>query len=142
MLEEATGGNGFRRVNGILADVDMLDDALLINDECRTLSQFVAGATHHFLANGHPVLSENLEICIGQQGEMNINLLREGSVRRRAVTADAKDNRVARVQLWPINLIGFEFTASSLCKCEYVEDQDDVLFRSKIAEFDLFPIVA
>jgi hypothetical protein len=142
MPEEATGGDSFRRVNGILSDVDVLDDALLIHDERCTLSQLVAGAAHHFLANGHSVLSENLEICIGQQREMNVKLLREGGVRRRAVTADAKDNRVARVQLWPINLIGFEFAASSLCECEYVKDEDDVLLSSKIAKSDLFPVIA
>lgn len=142
MSEEATGGDGFRRVNRILSDVDVLDDALFINDECRTLSQFEAGAAHHFLANRDSVLSEHFEIGISQQWEMNIQLLREGSVRRRAVTTDAKDNRVARVQLWPINLIGFEFAASSLCKGEYVKDEDDILLSSKVAELDLLPGVA
>src|SRR5277367_4136615 len=116
MPKEATGGDGFCRVHGILSDVDMLDDALLIHDERCTLSQFVTGAAHHLLANRHSVLFENLEICIGQQRELNIKLLGEGGIRRRTVTAYAKDNRVAPVQLLPISLIGFEFAASSLCE--------------------------
>jgi hypothetical protein len=73
---------------------------------------------------------------------VNIELLREGSVRRRAVTTYPKNYCVARIQLWPISLIGFEFVASGFCKGEHVEDKDNVLLPFEVAELDLLPVIA
>ena len=141
MLEQAAAGDGFRRINRVLAEVDVLNHALLVDNEGRALSQLVARSPDLFKANRHPKLFEDLQICIAQERKVNVELLREGSVRRRAVTTYAENYRVGRIQLWPISLIGFEFGASSLCKGEHVEDEDNVLLASKVAEFDLLPII-
>ena len=142
MLEQAAAGDGFRGIDRILANVDVLYDALFVDDKSRTLSQFVARSTNLLQPNRNPKLFENLQVRIAQEWKTEAELLRVGSVRCRAVTTDSENHRVACIQLWPISLIGFEFTASSFGKCEHVEDENDVLLASKIAELDLFPVIA
>jgi hypothetical protein len=142
MLEQATAGDGFRRVNRVLAEVDVLNHALLVHDEGRPLSQLVAGSPDLLKANRHPELLEHPQIRITQELKVNIELLREGGIRRRAVTAYAENYGVTRIQLWPISLIGFEFGASSLGEGEHIENEDHVLLASEVAELDLLPIIA
>lgn len=141
-LQQAAAGDGLRRVHRILANVDVLDDTLFVDNEGRALSQFVARSTDLFLANRDPKLLEDFEVRIAQERKRDIELLREGGIRRRAVTAYAENYCVARIQLWPISLIGFEFVASSLCKGQHVEDEHDILLPSEVAELDLFPVIA
>ncbi len=142
MPQKAARLHRFRRVHCVLAQLDTLNDALFVDDERRALRQLVTRAPHLLLANRHSVLPEHFEVRVAQQGEMNVDLARKCRVRCRAVTTNSKNNRVTRFQLWPISLIGFQFAASSLGEGEHVEDEDDVLFPSKLAELDLLPIIA
>ncbi len=142
MPEKAAGLDGFRRVDCFLAQLDALNDALFVDDEGRALRELVTGTPHLLLANWHAVLSEHLEVRVAQQREMNVELSGKGGVGCGAITTNSKNDRVTRVQLWPISLIGFEFTASSLCEGQHIKDQDDVFLPSKLAELDLLPIIA
>jgi hypothetical protein len=142
MLEQAAAGDGLRWIHRVLADVDVLNDALFVDDKSRPLGQFVARSAHLFQAHRNAILLKHLEIWVTQERKSNVKLLREGSVRRRTVTTDTEHDGVARIQLWPISLIGFEFTASSFGKRKHVEDENDVLLPSEIAELDLFPVIA
>jgi hypothetical protein len=69
-------------------------------------------------------------------------LLGVGGIRRRAIATNSEDDSVACIQFLPISLIGFEFGASSVGERKHVKDEDDVLFSSEIAEFDLLPVIA
>jgi hypothetical protein len=142
MLEQAAAGDGFGGVHRVLTNVDVLNDPLLVDNEGRALSQLVARSTHLLHPNRYPKLFENLKVRIAQERKAEAELLREGSVRRRAVTTDSENHRIARIQLWPISLIGFEFAASSLRKGEHIEDEDDILLASEVAELDLLPVIA
>jgi hypothetical protein len=142
MLEQAAAGDGFGGVHRVLANVDVLNDTLLVDNKGRALSQFVARSTNLLQPDRHPKLFENLEVGIAQEWKTEAELLRVGSVRRRAVTTNSENHRVACIQLWPISLIGFEFAASSLGKGKHIEDEDDILLAPEIAELDLLPIIA
>ena len=142
MLEQAAAGNSFCGIDRVLANVDVLNDTLLVDHEGRALSQFVARSTNLLQPNRHPKLFEDLEVRVAQKRKTETELLRVGSIRRRAVTTNSENHGVARIQLWPISLIGFEFAASSLRKGEHIEDEDDILLAFEIAELDLLPIIA
>jgi hypothetical protein len=142
VLEQAARCHRLRRVDGVLSEVHVLNDPLLVDDERRTLSQLVTRATDLFETHGHAILPEHLETGIAQEGKVNVDLFREGRVRCGAITTNAKNHRVIRIQLGPINLIGFEFAASGVGKGKHIKNEDDVLLTSKIAELDLLPIVA
>lgn len=60
VLEQAAAGDGFRRINRVLAEIDVLNHALLVDDEGRALSQLVARSPDLFKANRHPKLFEDL----------------------------------------------------------------------------------
>ena len=142
MVEQAAGRHCLRGVDGILSNVDMLNDALFVDDERRTLSELVTGTADLLQTHGHPILPKHLEARVAQERELNVDLLGEGCIRCGTVTTDSENHRVARGQLGPINLIGFEFAGSSIGEGEHVEDEHDVLLPSKIAQLDLFPVVA
>ena len=63
---------------------------------------------------------------------MDVELLGVRRVRCRTVTADPEDHRIACFQLWPISLIGFEFTASGFGEGQDVENEHHVLLAVKI----------
>ena len=86
MLKQAAAGHGFRRVDRVLAHVDVLNHALLVDNEGRALSQFIARPTDLFKTNRDPKRLEDLEVRIAQERKVDIELLCEGSVRRRTIT--------------------------------------------------------
>jgi hypothetical protein len=142
MLEQAAGGDRLGGVDRILAYVDVLYDTLLVDDERRSLRQFVARGPDLLHAERHPKLFEHLSVRIAQQRKMNVDLLRVCGVRRWTVTAHPKDHRLACFQLGPISLIGFQFAGSSIREGQHVENDDHVLLPAEIAEFHFLPVVA
>ena len=95
VFEQATGGDHFRRVDGVLPDVHVLNDALLVDNKRCPLSQLETATSYLFEANGHPILSQHFEVRISEEGKVNVELLRESCVCCRAVTANSENHRVA-----------------------------------------------
>jgi hypothetical protein len=140
--KQTAGRYSFGRVDSVLTDLHALNDAPFVHHEGRPLRQVVAGAANLFLSKRDTVLLKHFPVLVAQQRKMNVKLSSEGSVGGGTVGANSQDDGVACFQLWPISLIGFEFTASSFCESQDIEDENDILFGQVVAQSHFFPIVA
>ena len=107
MLEHAAGRHSLRGIDRLLADIHVLDDASLVDNEGRALRQFVARVPYLLEPERDSILLKHLVVLVAQQWKVNIQLPRECCIRCRTIAAYSEDNGVACFQLWPISLIGF-----------------------------------
>ena len=131
------------RVNRAIALLDVLDDAVLIDDDVGALRPLVS-LVFLVVVLQNAVGSEHFLIHIAQQRELYIDLLGEGGVRGWAIHAYAKNFRVGGIDLACAysRLDRLELLGSTTGERQDVNRQEDVFLSAIIAELDRLPLIA
>ena len=116
------------RIDGPAAFGDLLNTALLIDDEGRAIGKL------GFVIED-AVLLEDFTLHVTQQREFHADLIGEFGVGRNGVDADAQHRRIIEVDLASVDtsLVSLEFLRSTTGEGENEERQDDVLLAAVIA---------
>ena len=128
-------------VNRAIVEIDVLNLALLIDDESGTPRPFVVIAAHRILSQ-NPVRSERLAIHIAEEREGDADLLGKCGIGRRTVNADAENDGIAGIELGQISLNGLKFLGSTTGEGQNVEGEHDVLLAAIIGKGDGLSLVA
>jgi len=133
VLKKAAGGVGPARVNCRVSYFDMLDGAVLVDDE--------GGAVRKaLLFVQDPVFFGNRPLEVAQEREVELFLLRESGIRCRAVNADAQDLRVGLLEFGDISLIRLQLLRSTPGEGQNVKCQHHILLPQKIAQLHILPV--
>src|SRR5215831_5973150 len=130
MLQQAARGTGPTRVDGILAHIDMLDSAFLIDDE-----RGAVGKLLFFVEDAILLGDRSLEVA--QEREIDSLLFGKRRVGGRAVDADAQHLGSGLLEFGDISLIRLELLGSATGECQNVESQHDIFLSQKIAQLHL-----
>lgn len=143
LVQVRANGQGVIGIDRAVAFLDVLDDAVFIDDDIGTLGPIVALALN-VARFEDAVGSEHFLVHVAQQREFNPDLLGEGGVGGRRVNTDAEDFRVAEVDLAAVDsrLDRLELLRSTTGEGEHVDREEDVLLSLKIAELHRFPLIA
>ena len=108
------------RVNGRLADLDMLDHAVFVDHECGAVRKALL-----FVQNAVVLGYRPLEVA--EKREVKIFLLRKRGVGRRTIHTDAENLRVGLLEFGDISLIRLQFLRSATGEGQYIKGQYHVL---------------
>jgi hypothetical protein len=115
------------RIDGRPALLDMLDDAVFIDDESSA-----SGKASLFVK--YAVVFRGFAFEIAEQREGDAYLRGKGFVGGEAVNADSQYLSVGCFKLGNISLICLQLLGSATCEGQHVEGQHHVLFAFEIAE--------
>ena len=118
---------GSSRINRYISFIDVLNDAVFVDDKCGSIAE-----TLFFIKNSVVFNDSTLEIT--QQWECDTDVLRETSVGRNAVDADAENLSIGSFEFGDISLIRLQFFRSTTGKSQHIEGEYDVLLPLKVAE--------
>ncbi len=120
--------HGARRIDGALAFLNVLDNALLVDHKR-------GAARKLLLVIQDAILFGDLARHVAQQGELHAELLGEFGIGIGAVNADAENRGVVQIDfaIGDISLIRLQLVGSIRTEGHYVERKDDVLLPAKVA---------
>jgi len=133
VLQQAAGGAGAAGVDGRLADLDVLNHAILVDDKSGAVREALL-----FVQNAVVFGYRPLEVA--KEWEAKILLLRERGVGSRAVHADAENLSVVLLELGDISLIRLQLLRSTTGEGQDVKGQHHVFLPQIIAELYILPI--
>ena len=127
VLEQAAGGARAFRVDGVAAPVDMLDDAVAVDNESGAVGQ-----PHDRDQNA--VVPRDGLLLVAQEGKLQAQLLRKGFVLGPVVDADPDDLGARLLEFGDISLIRRKLLGSTWGEGLDVKRQHDRLLAAKVAE--------
>ena len=139
------GAHGESRVgiDGGVAFLDKLDDALLVNDDVGSQSPLI-GFIVLVVTLEDAVGLEHLAVHVAEEREGDADLLGEGGVGSGAIDADAENFRIRGVDFTggDSSLDRLKLFRSTAGKGQDVDGEEDVLLAPIVAELHGFPSVA
>jgi hypothetical protein len=131
------------RIDGTIPFLDVLDHAIFVDDDIGPLRPLI-GFVLDVVAFEDAVFLQHLLVHIAQQGELDVDLLREGGVRGGTIHAHAKNFGVGGVDLTCgySRLDRLELFGSTTGEGKNVNREQHVLLTAVVAEFDRFPLIA
>ena len=129
VFEQTAHGVCAARVDGRGILFEVLDDAFLVHDKRRPISEAVL-----FVQDA--VLLGNGPLKVAQEWEAEAFLFGKRFVGGRAVHADAEDLRAGLLEFGDISLIRLQLLRSAAGERQNVERQDHVLLSVKVAQLD------
>ena len=130
-------------IDGRVAFFDVLDDAVLVDDDVGALSPLI-GLGLNVVALEDAVFLEHLLVHVAQKRKFDVDLLGESGVGCGGIHTDAKDFGIGGVDFSCIDsrLDRLELFGSTTGKGENVDGEEYVLLALKVAELDGFPLIA
>jgi len=128
MRQDVARVRGARRIDSHSSFIDVLDEAVFIDDERGAIS--VAA----FFVK-YPVISDDCSFEIAQQRKSNAVLFGELAISRDAVHADSENLSVVTFEFGDISLIRLHFLRSTTGEGQHVEGQHDIFLALEIAQF-------
>ena len=130
-------------IDGAVAFVDQLDDALFVDDDVGAQSPLV-GFVLNVVTFQDAVGSEHFAVHVAEKGESNADLLAEGGVGSGTIQTNAEDFRIRGVDFTggDSSLDRLKLLRSTTGEGQDVDSQEDVLLAMEVAELDAFPAVA
>ena len=146
-MQVRANGQGVIGIDGAVAFLDVLNDAVLVDDDVGALGPFVGfvrGILLRVVGFQDPVFLEHFLVHVAEEGKLDANLLGEGRVGRGRINADAENFRVVQVDLAGVDsrLDRLELLRSTTGKGKHVDGKEYVLLAVKVAELDRFPLIA
>jgi hypothetical protein len=128
--------HGARRIDGALAFLNVLDNALLVDHKggaARKLLLIIQDA----------IFFGDFARHVAQQGELHAQLLGEFSISEGTVNADAQNRSVIQIDfaIGDISLIRLQLVCSIRTEGHYVEREDDALLSAEVAKFNGVPVL-
>jgi len=134
VFEQTTRRAGAAGINRILARLDVLDHAVLVNHERGTV-----GETMFLIQNAVGLRNGSLKVA--QKGEIDVFLLGKGAVGGRAVDADAQNLGSILLEFGDISLIRLQLLRSTTGEGEYIERQHYVLLSGELTKRNLVAVL-
>jgi hypothetical protein len=136
-------GKGGVGIDGTVAFVDQLDDALLVDDDVGAQSPLV-GFVLDVVAFEDAVGLEHLAVHVAKEREGDADLFGEGGVGSRTIERDSKNFRIRGVDLTggDSSLDRLKLFRSTTGKSQDVDGEKDIFLAAVVAELDGFPAVA
>ena len=122
------GGGGW--IDRDAAFVYVLDDALLVDDECGSIAEAL-----FFVKDS--VISDDCSFEITEQWKRYADVLRETPVGRNAVNTDSENLGFCSLEFGDISLIRLKFFRSTAGECQHIEGQHHVFLAAEIAQLHL-----
>jgi len=134
------GGVG---INGAVAFVDQLDDALFVDDNIGAQSPFV-GFVLDVVTLEDAVGLQHLAVHVAEEGEGDADLLGESGVGSGTIERDSKNFRIRGIDFTggDSSLDRLKLFRSTAGEGQDVDGEENVLFAAVVAELDGFPAVA
>ena|SRR5882724_219983 len=130
MRQYVAGFGSSSRINRYISLVDVLNDAILVNNECGSIAEAL-----FFIKNSVVFHDGSLEIT--EQWKRNTDVLRETPVGRNTVNTDAENLSIGSFEFGDISLIRLQFFRSTTGKGQHIEGQHYIFLSLEIAQFHL-----
>jgi hypothetical protein len=136
-------GEGGVGIDGAVAFIDQLDDALLVDDDVGAESPFV-GFVLDVVALEDAVGLEHFAIHIAEEREGDADLFGKSGVGSGTIERDSKNFRIRGVDFTggDSSLDRLKLFRSTTSESQDVDGEKDVLLAAVVAELDGFPAVA
>ena len=118
------GGGGW--IDRHAAFIDVLNDSLLVDDECGSIAEAL-----FFIKDSIILHHSSLEIT--EQWKRYANVLCKTTIGRNAIDADAEDLSFCSFEFGDISLIRLEFFRSTAGEGQHIEGQHHIFLSPEIA---------
>jgi hypothetical protein len=142
-VEFCTDGEGVVGIDSAVALLDVLDDAILVNDDIGALGPLI-GLALNVAGFQNPVGGQHFFVHVAEQWEFDADLFGKGGVGRGRIDADAINCRVVEINLARVDsrLDRLELFRSTLGESKDINSEKDILFATQFAEFHGLPLIA
>jgi hypothetical protein len=142
-VQSGAHGKGGVGIDGAVAFINQLDDALLVDDDVCAQGPFV-GFVILVVAFEDAVGLEHLAVHIAEEREGDADLLGEGGIGSGTIHTDAEDFRIRGVDFTggDSSLDRLKLLRSTTGEGQDVDGKEDVLLATVVAELHGLPFVA
>jgi hypothetical protein len=133
------GGIG---IDGAVAALDVLDDAVFIDDDVGAQSPLVAVALHVIFLED-TVIGEHLAVHVAEERKLDVDGLGEGSVGRGGIHTYTENFRIVGVDLTrgESSLDRLQLLRSTTGEGENINGEENIFLAVIVAELDGFPLI-
>ena len=131
------------RIDGAFVKINVLDDAILVDDDVRALRPLIILALHVVTLEDSVVL-EHFFVHVAEERKFDVDLLGECCVCRGGIHTDAEDCRIVFVDLTgsESSLDRLKLLRSTTGESKDIDREKDVFLAAKVRKLDGFPLVA
>ena len=142
-MQRGAHGQGRVGIDGAVAFLDELDDALLVDDDVGAQSPFI-GFIVLVVTLEDAVGLEHLAVHVAEERKFNADLLGEGGVGSGTIHTDTEDFRIRGVNLTggDSSLDRLKLLRSTASEGQDVDGEKDVFLAAIVAELHGFPLIA
>ncbi len=142
-MQRGAHGQGRVGIDGAVAFLDELDDALLVDDDVGAQSPFI-GFIVLVVTLEDAVGLEHLAVHVAEERKFNADLLGEGGVGSGTIHTDTEDFRIRGVNLTggDSSLDRLKLLRSTASESQDVDGEKDVFLAAIVAELHGFPLIA
>jgi len=139
------GADGERgiRIDGAFVKINVLDDAILVDDDVCALRPLIIFALDVVTFEDSVVL-EHFLIHIAEEREFDVDLLGECGVCCRGIHTDAENHRIRGINLTgsESSLDRLKLLRSTTGESEDVDSEENIFLAAKFRELDGLPLIA